>query len=200
MPQDEVSTENQQSATISCSTCREQIQSGAKKCRVCDSYQDWRRFLNMSSSVLALLVALVSVLSFAAPIAVNMLRKDGSNITITLQAVQGRRVYFMASNSGNRPGGVGDAKLTVQYGDHIENFDLYRTGEPPFIMPGASRQISYTLSNHQQQSIENSEPRPRNQTRFAIEAIEFDGARRTYTSDMSYEQLLSALEYRDPDE
>lgn len=214
MAKDEEPAESGPSTLVACSTCREQIQRGAKKCKTCDSYQDWRRFLNMSSSVLALLVALVSVLSFATPIAVNMLRKDGSNLTITLQAVQARNIYFLASNSGNRPGGIGDAQLRLHYGSTTLRIPLYRTGEPPFIMPGASRQIFYTLSDAQRQTIftllvqqvDLTDPPPSapprrdisGRARFTIEAIEFDGTRRSFASEMPYDQLNRALAYMDP--
>src|SRR5258708_30177036 len=52
-----------------CVTCREKIERGAKICIRCNQFQDWRRFFGLSSTILSLLVALVSVLSIAIPAA-----------------------------------------------------------------------------------------------------------------------------------
>lgn len=54
--------------TKPCRACRSPIHAEANKCVACGSAQDWTRFVALSSSVLALAVALVSVLTFALPI------------------------------------------------------------------------------------------------------------------------------------
>jgi len=196
-------------AELACLTCKEPIREGAKKCKTCDSYQDWRRHLQISSSVLALLVALVSVLSFAAPIAADLMQEDGSKATISLQTVQGGNVYFMASNAGNRPAGVGNATLTVRYGNETTRLPLYRTGEPPFIPPGGSQQLAYTLSEDQRQMIPSMFVRQRNlkggskpdtsgEVRLIVEAIEFDGVKRVNESSIGLDELLAGLAYMDP--
>ena len=51
-----------------CTTCGEEIANSARKCIHCDTYQDWRRYLTFSSTVLALLVALLSVATVAGPV------------------------------------------------------------------------------------------------------------------------------------
>ena len=51
-----------------CRMCYALMPISARKCTVCQSYQDWQRYLSGSSVVLSLLVALVSVLTFALPI------------------------------------------------------------------------------------------------------------------------------------
>jgi hypothetical protein len=50
-----------------CALCGMEIPLGALKCSHCDSFQDWRKHLPFSSTVLSLLVALLSVLTVAAP-------------------------------------------------------------------------------------------------------------------------------------
>src|SRR5258708_28682650 len=55
-----------------CVTCREKIERGAKICIRCNQFQDWRRFFGLSSTILSLLVALVSVLSIAIPAVLNL--------------------------------------------------------------------------------------------------------------------------------
>jgi hypothetical protein len=47
-----------------CQACASSIDAEAFLCPVCKSYQDWRRFMGVSTPVLGLLVALVSVASF----------------------------------------------------------------------------------------------------------------------------------------
>lgn len=48
---------------ILCVVCMEPIHAGAKKCIKCESFQNWRRYINFSSTVLSLLVALATSLS-----------------------------------------------------------------------------------------------------------------------------------------
>jgi hypothetical protein len=54
--------------TKPCRVCGEDIKFSAQKCIHCDSYQDWRVRLGIGSTVLALLVALVSVVTNGVPI------------------------------------------------------------------------------------------------------------------------------------
>lgn len=191
-----------------CSTCREPIHPRAKKCKTCDSYQDWRRHLSMSSSVLALLVALVSVLSFAVPMAVELFRKDGSNIAIALQEMQGSNIYFMASNSGNRPGAIGDGAINIRYGTDRRTIPLSRVDSPPVIMPGTSQQVSFMLADAYKRQIpqivaEQFDRRtlrsPRDGTAtFVIQAIEFDGRRHSFVHEISFDRLHASVTYVDP--
>ncbi|WP_165184980.1 hypothetical protein [Caulobacter soli] len=54
--------------TKPCRACCYDMPAKANKCVKCSSLQDWQRYLTFSSSILALLTALVSVSTFAIPI------------------------------------------------------------------------------------------------------------------------------------
>lgn len=97
-----------------CRVCKQPIALGAKKCIHCESFQDWRRYLNLSSTVLALIVALVSVLSISFPIIKESFQIDNSNITILYQSASDEFLTFIGSNSGKFPGGIGNVSLTIQ--------------------------------------------------------------------------------------
>lgn len=97
-----------------CRECKEKIISGAKKCIHCDSYQDWRGILPISSSVLALVVALLSILTVGTPIIVNSLSKDGTKIAVTTTGIRlgcignpskpAFVIEAFVTNRGKRPG------------------------------------------------------------------------------------------------
>ena len=96
-----------------CRTCGEEIAASAQKCIHCDSYQDWRRFFAFSSPVLALLVALVSVATFAVPIFRDLLVPKDSHLVGSFQGFTDNEPVFVVSNSGNRAGTVGEASIYV---------------------------------------------------------------------------------------
>src|SRR5262245_16368653 len=94
-----------------CTSCGEEIAASARKCIHCDSYQDWRRFFGFSSPVLALLVALVSVATFAVPVFRDVLAPKDSHLTGSFQGFVDDEPVFVVSNSGNRAGTVGEASI-----------------------------------------------------------------------------------------
>jgi hypothetical protein len=131
--------------TVECSVCREPIKIGSKKCVHCDSFQDWRRNLGLSSSVLALLVALVSVVSIAAPMLKETFATRNSKVMLVFQGTTDDHVYLIASNRGTKPGGFGSATLIISGAspNAVERTMLvegYNAGET-FIAAGASKQI-----------------------------------------------------------
>jgi len=66
---------------VVCRFCHSEISHGASKCVVCGSFQNWRRHLQFSSTVLSLLVALVSVTALATPLLINVLTVQDSEIS-----------------------------------------------------------------------------------------------------------------------
>ena len=110
---------------VPCRVCKEEIIEGSKKCIHCDSFQDWRRYLNFSNTVLALLVAFVSTLSIGIPVIKDALKEDKSEIVIGLQKTGFRELTVLASNVGTKSGGLTEAKLECELfidEDIIEKF------------------------------------------------------------------------------
>ena len=52
---------------MECIACKQTINDGATKCVHCDTIQNWRRYLVLSQSVLALLLALIAILTVVGP-------------------------------------------------------------------------------------------------------------------------------------
>lgn len=134
------------SGRVACLVCRESILSGARKCTHCDSFQDFRRWISLSASVLALLVALVSVLSVVVPDAVAYFERDYSRTTANLHAIENVLVNLVATNVGNKP------SVFLQGELHFED-DQGRLWsavlEPQFatiiVYPGATQNVVFRL-------------------------------------------------------
>lgn len=68
--------------TKPCRECAERIPLDAKICGECKSYQDWRRFLPFSTTVLALLTALIAVIGATAPQLKKLIEKQDSDLSV----------------------------------------------------------------------------------------------------------------------
>lgn len=116
------SKDNKQNIAI-CPVCLEKINVGATKCIHCGSFQDFRRYMNISSSFLALIVALISVSSFFIPLMIETFEDKDSDIGISLQFIRHDGIFLVASNSGTRTGNVGLGKFFIE-GENKEGFLL----------------------------------------------------------------------------
>lgn len=93
--------------TQPCVVCREPIKVGARKCIHCNSPQGFTRHLGMSSTVLALLIALISVLQSALPVLITTIEGKHTNLRLNLLSAENTTAVFLATNSGNMPGRLG---------------------------------------------------------------------------------------------
>lgn len=97
-----------------CIVCGNLIPKEAVKCTVCGSFQDWRRYLGFSTTALALLTALVSVIVSSAPALKALFGAHNSKLALAFQSDDGQGgVLFLVSNDGDRPGGIGEINLIV---------------------------------------------------------------------------------------
>ncbi len=71
-----------------CVACKLEIDNDATKCIHCDTYQTLRRFLPMSNTLLALLIALISVVTQSTPVILNLFSSDETDIRIALARQQ----------------------------------------------------------------------------------------------------------------
>jgi hypothetical protein len=104
----EPESNHSESNSANCVVCFEKIHPRAKKCIHCDSFQDWRRHINFGSTVLALLVALVSVLSLSIPVLKDALTIPNSKIIFSYQSVRNDVINVIASNTGEEAGSIVD--------------------------------------------------------------------------------------------
>ncbi len=121
-----------------CLVCREVIKPNARKCIHCNSFQNWRRFVSVSTTVLSLLVALVSVLSVGIPAVLTAMPKDtdieASIIDVKKVAIKDSNsgepkeqamVTIFLTNRGKKPGAVGriDGEATLAGSDSPRKFE-----------------------------------------------------------------------------
>jgi hypothetical protein len=152
-----------------CRTCGEEIVESAQKCIHCDAYQDWRRYLAFSSTVLALLVALLSVATVAGPVFRDLVITKDSKLVASFQGFSDGQAVFVVSNSGSRPGTVGEAFVVLAQlqpsAQDMLNFFLLsdlplapkHREESSFIDAGQSRLLKYQLRSGTKQPWENTD-------------------------------------------
>ncbi len=129
---------------VACPICQEPIRSGAKKCVHCDSMLDWRRWIGVSQTTLALLVALVSVVAASAPHIAELFRHDFSEVRLNIRQVFGQRLEVTASNRGNKAALFLSAHLVAATRDRrLEPIQLEIAGGP---LIGAGQDTLYGLS------------------------------------------------------
>ena len=95
-----------------CSSCALEIPAAARLCSHCKSYQDWRRFLSVSTTTLALLTALVSTgaASIATITSSAWFADSEVNGRFVLDA---RPITLSIANTGNRPARIDSISLEL---------------------------------------------------------------------------------------
>lgn len=126
-----------------CALCAEAVAATAIKCKHCDAYQGRWLFLNLSAPVLSLLVALVSILALAIPAMVAVFERPGSDVRLAFQYFEDGTAHFVASNSGTRPGSVGE--VYFDYGSQGTRYALRSQSERRMIAPNASEEMAFTF-------------------------------------------------------
>jgi len=109
--------ELQPEESIPCSVCREPIRLGARKCIHCDSMLDWRGWLGISQTTLALLVALVSVVSASASRVAELFARNYSEVTLNVRQVAKQYLELAAWNQGNKNAQLLSANISAQTSD-----------------------------------------------------------------------------------
>jgi hypothetical protein len=95
----------------------------ANKCTQCGSVQNWERYLGFSGTILGLLVALISVLTFALPIWSGLIIPRAARPSAVLVEVDDSgRATFTVSNGGTAPAAI--EQIVVGRGDGVAEFDL----------------------------------------------------------------------------
>jgi hypothetical protein len=127
--------ENHDDVLIPCSVCREPIRRGARKCIHCNSMLDWRGWLGISETALALLVALVTVVGASAPRVVALLTHKYSDVRLSYYQVNGQFLQLTAWNQGNSNGLLLSAKIVASAADgkQVETINLENATPSPVL-------------------------------------------------------------------
>lgn len=201
------STQTAGPSTVACIVCKEEIKAGAQKCIHCDSFQDWRASLTVSSSVLALLVALVSVIGVTAPVLHSVLVKPNSRVLFAFEKAQLQSVFVVASNPGDRPGSLGTAEIKVESEQtkEIRVVKLFSYSERPHVVtevvaPGESKEFQLVPTKQYEGPFLSSGlavlgiPGPYH-CEVTIDALQFDGSVKKFGFARNCAEFSKVIEY-----
>jgi hypothetical protein len=184
--------------TKPCKVCAEPIKKAARVCTHCNNYQDWRAELNVSSTVLSLMVALVSVTTAALPVVRDAMTEKNSDLSFTFQGVNEDVIGILVTNQGARPGTVSYPMYLLE--DTFAVVELKVVGDltnAVFIVePGKSMLLQLTgmpgglLTNLNTGDSKAPKPQPRNNDcSISIQQSDFKAYRDTKLITMPCDQL-----------
>lgn len=126
-----------------CVNCAEPIRTTARLCKHCNTYQDVRRWLPVSSTVLALLVACISVLTAALPVISEFLADPRARLTVSSPTIRGGSLFLVASNTGKSPAVIKSAWIESNQFKQSLKLEPVKA-EDVFIEPG-TKQVQLVL-------------------------------------------------------
>src|ERR1700761_1819971 len=99
-----------------CRFCYSPMPVAANKCVACQEQQDWRRYLGFSSTILSLLVALISVVTFAIPIWKASFYSPSPKPNVAVSEIDRAtgRVFYTLFNGGDAPMIAGQASIIIR--------------------------------------------------------------------------------------
>jgi len=200
------STASSASEFSECIVCKEKVRFGARKCIHCDSFQDWREYFSFSSSILAWLVALVSVISLALPLVKDVFKKENSRVVLALQGIEDGYIALIASNLGTRPGSIGAVELQFDNDEgtmrHVFSLRVHESASgATLIKEGFSGKVQLTLNRFGYRTTRESLlGLPAAKCSITVEVVQFDGAKEFFhfglPGDLAKEFLILHFDQR----
>lgn len=196
--------------TKSCKVCGETIKKMARVCGHCNNYQDWRRDLTFSGTVLSLLVALFSVLTVGLPVITGLMTPKDSNLSFSFQGVVSNRpatglpkemITVLAANNGIRPGTVREGMIEIYKEDNsflwIKLYMPIVVGDVIIIEPGKSTLLNFaakTMSDADEKTLEDAVHKPGSRCMFAITVTNFIGTVTSGTLDLNCGDIVDFVQ------
>jgi hypothetical protein len=147
-------------------------------CAACHTYQDWRRWLPVSPTVLALLTALISVLGLAVPVLYSTFHTPVSETYIEHVSLDGTTLRVVATNKGDAPASFWRAQVSGDYLAPATRIRLRDDADaiiPPGskllvfdIVPLLSEEQSYDLALEAYAAVLAKEPLPETRILFSV--------------------------------
>lgn len=133
-----------------CRACMEYIHVDAKKCKHCQAFQDWRSGLSLWTTILALLVALLSVTTVLTGALTYLRRDQDSSIALFPQGVEPEHISLLAQNVGKRPARISDGELFIEVGESyrtVLDLDPIASGEGSAGIPAEETKEVFLVIN-----------------------------------------------------
>ena len=109
-----------------CVSCLESMVPGATKCPHCGSFQNWRRYLNLSTVMLSLLIALISVSTVGISIFKEVIIPKRAKLNVLILDKDGDLSFqLIVNNTGNAPGLIGIMIRPMVKNNEDWNITLY---------------------------------------------------------------------------
>ncbi|WP_127749604.1 hypothetical protein [Parasedimentitalea marina] len=131
-----------------CIECKHVIPAGALKCKECNSFQDWRRFLALSSTTLSLIVALLSVSGIVVPLLIETLSEKKAVLASKVVSIGDVNITVLVANSGTLDGYVGTVSVLADGSEHGSGTQLFST-----VKASSSLPIELSLRENQRNFI-----------------------------------------------
>jgi hypothetical protein len=143
-----------------CRECRERIPADARTCRYCGAHQNWRRFLTIGSTTLALVVAALSVFTTFLTVGLPLTKQDRAEISLLVETGGQSAIYLFAYNSGKRGAIARPAAFWIIFSTRpnstqpsaVTRFDPDRSPSV-YIGPGEEKTITADLDGAARNSI-----------------------------------------------
>lgn len=104
----------------------ERLAPGATKCSHCGSFQNWRRYVSLSSVVLSLLVALISVMTVGVSVFKDVIIPKSAELDIHVLRQEGDITFkLIISNAGDAPGLIGKISRPLVWNGKDWDVTLY---------------------------------------------------------------------------
>jgi hypothetical protein len=187
----------------SCRICARPIPLAAVKCADCFSYQDWRSGLGVSTTVLSMLVALVSVVAAATPGFIGLLAKKDSKMVFGEPALRRGQFMQFASNAGTRPGIVDAARITWRERKSSAPGWIYLLDTqspddaPATLKPGESTLLRFTLDMSGEGEVELPRPGAGSECAMLTLWTSFRGEQNSTTRPLNCEDMYVAVHVAD---
>jgi len=174
---------------VACVVCKEEIQRNARKCVKCNCYQGWiRRSADFSNVTLALLVALVSVLSIAGPVIVSLFRRPSDHLAFAVLDLQPNdsSILLMVSNTGARAGAVRNPRLALpfelvaQSSTPMVSLDLDQSG---LVQPGTTVELRLVGPGEWVPAVPRRHEAPEDY-KLHLDVVHFDGTTSSHVLPM----------------
>ena len=133
-----------------CRVCANSIPAQASYCTHCESFQNWRRHLQLGQATLPMLVALVAVLSTLVPPAMQLLSRPNSRLVVSGLSASAGALNLTFSNLGDRPAVIDQVVLAYAVPQASRSSQMlpmtFAAPDDPVVVPSEVRKLVLSVT------------------------------------------------------